>query len=173
MPESDDDLNDPGQDSNLVKNLRQQLEEAHSETKALKAAQRELAFLKAGVNVNAKAGQLLLKSYDGDLSDIEALQNEAKELGVFRGETASDTTAQQQTQDPGQGGGSTSVETGSAARREVAGGEPVDPNQQKPVEQEAREAYDAAIKAQASTEDAQAAWLRVKAERKAKELGLV
>jgi hypothetical protein len=121
------------------------------------------------VDTETKAGKLLLKAYDGDLSDIEALKLEASELGALRGEA---TLVLPQNSDPGQGGQTQNLETGSGARQELAGGSPLDPNQKKPVEQEAREAYETAIKAQASDDDASAAWFGVKVNRKAEELGL-
>lgn len=48
----------------------------------LATAKRELAFHKAGVDLESKAGQLLLKSWDGDL-DVEAIKAEAGELNAL------------------------------------------------------------------------------------------
>lgn len=44
---------------------------------------REMAFLKAGVDTDSKAGKLLLKAYDGDLTDIAALKSEAESIGAL------------------------------------------------------------------------------------------
>ena len=167
MPTEDELLEEQEDDTPTIKLLRSQLKESKGAAKANAAAQRELAFLKAGVDTSTKAGALLLKAYDGDLSDIEALQNEAKELGALRGEQA----APGATGTP-QSESTTTVSTGSQARQEVSGGEPLDPNQKKPIEQVAKEAYDAAIKAQRSDEDALSSWFGAKVGYVAEELGL-
>ena len=169
MSTEDELLEDQEDDTPTIKLLRAQLKESRGASKANAAAQRELAFLKAGVDTDTKAGKLLLKAYDGDLSDVEALKAEAAELGALRGPPPTGTELPQ-TPDPGQG--SVNLETGSGARQELAGGMSVDPNAKKPVDQEAREAYAAAMKAQKSEEDAGADWLNVKVNRKAQELGL-
>lgn len=44
---------------------------------------RESAFLRAGVDTESKAGKLLLKAYDGDLADIDALKAEAESIGAL------------------------------------------------------------------------------------------
>jgi hypothetical protein len=46
------------------------------------ALQRQVAFMKAGVNLDSALGKLLLKGYDGDLSDIEALKADLRDYGV-------------------------------------------------------------------------------------------
>lgn len=68
--------------------LRKQLEDALEANKALKAqleqgtaAQRELAFLKAGIDTSKGAGKLLAKTYDGDL-DPEEILAFAQEYGI-------------------------------------------------------------------------------------------
>lgn len=43
-----------------------------------------MAFLKAGVDTDSKAGKLLLKAYDGDLTDIAALKSEAESIGAIK-----------------------------------------------------------------------------------------
>lgn len=86
---------DPGQQSGS--GLRQQLEAALAENQALKqqveqgsAAQRELAFVKAGIDTENGVGKLLAKTYDGEL-DPEVIKTYAQEYGIEVG-------AQQQTQ---------------------------------------------------------------------------
>ena len=44
---------------------------------------REMAFLKAGVDTDSKAGQLLFKAYDGDL-ETDLIRIEAEELGILK-----------------------------------------------------------------------------------------
>ena len=152
-------------DTPVIKLLRQQLKQTRGAAQEAAATKRELAFLKAGVDVDSKAGKLLLKAYEGDLSDIEALRTEAQELGALKsgtpveGQTAGEPPA-------------APPSTGSADRNAVAGGEPLDPNQKKPVELEAREAFEESIKRQKSQEDALVDWFGVKVNRKAEELGL-
>jgi hypothetical protein len=169
MPIEDELLEEQEDDTPVLKLLRQQLKESRGAAKEAASSKRELAFLKAGVDTETKAGKLLLKAYDGDLSDVEALKAEAAELNCLRGPPQPTGTELPQTQDPTQ---SVNLETGSGARQELAGGASVDPNARKPVAQEAREAYDAAMKAQKSEEDAGADWLNVKVTRRAQELGL-
>ena len=43
-----------------------------------------MAFLKAGVDTDTKAGKLLFKAYDGEL-DTDLLRAEADELGILKG----------------------------------------------------------------------------------------
>lgn len=77
--------------------LRKQLEQVLAENQALKTqldqgqgAQRELAFMKAGVDTTSGPGKLLAKAYDGDL-DPEAIKTYATEYGIEVG--AATTTA--------------------------------------------------------------------------------
>ena len=69
-----------GNDSDSLKNLRQAAE-------AGRKAQREVAFLKAGVDTDSPIGKLLFKSYDGDL-DIEAIKASALEVGAIKAPAA-------------------------------------------------------------------------------------
>src|ERR1019366_972961 len=119
MPIEDELLEEQEDDTPVLKLLRQQLKESRGAAKEAASSKRELAFLKAGVDTETKAGKLLLKAYDGDLSDVEALKAEAAELGALRGPPPTGTELPQ-TPDPGQG--SVNLETGSGARQELAGG---------------------------------------------------
>ena len=65
MSIEDDEEIDEQDNTPLIKRLREQLSQTSAELKESRSAQRELAFIKAGVNTEAKAGQLLLKSWDG------------------------------------------------------------------------------------------------------------
>ncbi len=63
---------------------------------------REMAFMKAGVDTDSKAGQLLFKAYDGEL-DTEAIQAEWQELvptpvPVVEPEPAQETVTETDTQ---------------------------------------------------------------------------
>lgn len=79
---------DETQGQNEGGGLRAQLEAALADKKALQAqlesastAQRELAFMKAGIDTSNGVGKLLAKTYDGDL-DPEEIQAFAEEYGI-------------------------------------------------------------------------------------------
>ena len=172
MPNDDELLEEQEDDTPVLKQLRQRLKDTGGENKALKAQARELAFLKAGVDVETKAGKLLMKSYDGDLADIEALQTEAKELGVYKGPA---TPGQAATQGQVQPGGSVNLEpqnTGSQLRQELAGGAVLDPTKTDPRE-DARTIFEQGMKDNLSWEDAAALWVSSKATRAAKDAGQI
>lgn len=69
-----------------IRSLRQAAEEGRKAVAEAEQARRELAFVKAGVDTESRLGQLLLKTYDGDLS-TEAIKAEATELGMFQTST--------------------------------------------------------------------------------------
>ena len=62
-----------------IKELRDAAERGKKATQELDAMKREMAFLKAGVDTDTKAGQLLYKAYDGEL-ETELIQAEWQEL---------------------------------------------------------------------------------------------
>ena len=62
-----------------IKELRDAADRGKKATQELDAMKREMAFLKAGVDTDTKAGQLLYKAYDGEL-ETEAIQAEWSEL---------------------------------------------------------------------------------------------
>ena len=67
------------QDPGGIKELRDAAERGKKATQELDAVKREMAFLKAGVDTDTKAGQLLYKAYDGEL-ETELIQAEWSEL---------------------------------------------------------------------------------------------
>ena len=67
------------QDPGGIKELRDAAERGKKATQELDAVKREMAFLKAGVDTDTKAGQLLFKAYDGEL-ETESIQAEWSEL---------------------------------------------------------------------------------------------
>ena len=67
-----------------IKDLREAAERGRKASSELDAMKREMAFLKAGVDLEKKAGQLLMKAYDGDL-EPELIRAEAEELGAIVG----------------------------------------------------------------------------------------
>jgi hypothetical protein len=70
-------------DSGGIKELREAAERGRKASQELDDMKREMAFLKAGVDTDSKAGQLLYKAYDGEL-DTDLLRAEAEELGILR-----------------------------------------------------------------------------------------
>lgn len=85
MPENDEQQQSGG-------GLRAQLEAALEEVNSLKqqvstatAAQRELAFIKAGIDTENGVGKLLAKTYDGDL-EPDSIKTFAQEYGIEVGE---------------------------------------------------------------------------------------
>jgi len=62
-----------------IKELRDAADRGRKAMQELDAMKREMAFLKAGVDTDTKAGQLLYKAYDGEL-ETEAIQAEWQEL---------------------------------------------------------------------------------------------
>ena len=73
----------PEEDTGGIKDLREAAERGKKATQELDDMRREMAFLKAGVNTDTKAGQLLYKAYDGEL-ETDLLRAEAEELGILR-----------------------------------------------------------------------------------------
>jgi len=71
------------EDAGGIKELREAADRGRKATQENDALKREMAFLKAGVDTETKAGQLLFKAYDGEL-DTESIKTEADELGLFK-----------------------------------------------------------------------------------------
>ena len=71
------------EDAGSIKDLRDAADRGRKATQELDQVKREMAFLKAGVDTDTKAGLRLFKAYDGEL-DMESLRVEADELGLFK-----------------------------------------------------------------------------------------
>ena len=67
------------QDPGGIRELRDAAERGKKASQELDAVKREMAFLKAGVDTDTKAGQLLYKAYDGEL-ETGLIQAEWQEL---------------------------------------------------------------------------------------------
>lgn len=63
--------------------LRKAADRGRAATAENETLKRELAFAKAGIDTDSKAGKMLLKSYEGDLT-AEAIKAEAEEIGLFQ-----------------------------------------------------------------------------------------
>jgi hypothetical protein len=83
-----DDIQDEG--TGGIKELRDAAERGKKASQELDSMKREMAFLKAGVDTDSKAGQLLYKAYDGEL-ETDLLRAEAEELGILRDTQAAPT----------------------------------------------------------------------------------
>ena len=123
------------EDSGGIKDLREAAERGRKATQELDDIKREMAFIKAGVDTESKAGQLLYKAYDGEL-ETELIQAEASELGILKGDV----------QAPPQD--SPTEDVAGIQEREALAGDSVSPevNTQSPYEQgfqEFQKAYDA------------------------------
>ena len=66
-----------------IKELRDAADRGKKASQELDQMKREMAFLKAGVDTDSKAGQLLFKAYDGDL-ETDLIRIEAEELGILK-----------------------------------------------------------------------------------------
>lgn len=66
-----------------IKELRRAADEGRRAAAEAAAAKRELAFLRAGVDVDSPIGKLLIKSYEGEL-DVEAIKAEAVAVGAVK-----------------------------------------------------------------------------------------
>ena len=64
-------------------NLRKAADEGKAARAELEQMKRQMAFVKAGVDIDTKLGQMLLKTYDGEL-DTEAIKAEATEVGAIK-----------------------------------------------------------------------------------------
>lgn len=65
-----------------IENLERQLQEKDAEATKASQLERQLAFTKAGIDIDSKAGSYFAKAYEGEL-DIEAIKAEAMEVGLI------------------------------------------------------------------------------------------
>lgn len=90
---TDAPTNDDGAgDSSDIKALREAAKHGKAAQAENERLQRELAFAKAGIDTESKLGSMLAKTYEGDLSDIEALKAEWAELNPTAGQQAATPT---------------------------------------------------------------------------------
>lgn len=80
--DQDDDTSgrNPLRDRN--KQLEAELAEERARRAEAEAAQRKLAFIEAGIDVNSPTGKLFAKAYDGEFS-LEAVKAAATEYGLI------------------------------------------------------------------------------------------
>lgn len=90
MADNDPQDQEPHDEPSELRKAADRGRAAQAEAEALR---RELAFAKAGIDTDSKAGKMLLKSYEGELT-VEAIKAEAEEIGLFKPqEPASTETA--------------------------------------------------------------------------------
>lgn len=75
-----------------IKKLRAEAENAKALQRELEAKERQIAFLQAGVDTQSKLGQMLMKTYEGELSP-EAIRAEAVEVGLVSDSGTSEVEA--------------------------------------------------------------------------------
>jgi hypothetical protein len=86
MQEFEDEIQTEGTRDPVRAQLRkveQQLKAAEAKAKELENAARELAFVKAGVDVNAPIAKYFVKGYDGELS-ADAIRVAAQEANLIQ-----------------------------------------------------------------------------------------
>lgn len=69
------------------KNLERKAKEADAAKAEAQAAKRELALLKAGIDLESPTGKLFAKAYDGEAS-VDAIKSAATEYGLIGNESA-------------------------------------------------------------------------------------
>ena len=74
--------NEP-QESPDIRQLRKKAKLADEAEARANAAERKLAIIQAGVDINSPTGKLFLKAYDGD-NDTDSIQTAAQEYGVIK-----------------------------------------------------------------------------------------
>lgn len=65
-----------------MKQLETELAEVRAKAAEAEAAQRKLAFIEAGVDINTPTGKLFAKAYDGEVS-LDAVKAAATEYGLI------------------------------------------------------------------------------------------
>jgi hypothetical protein len=66
---------DPYENAN-IRQLREQAKAADAAEARVAALRREVAFLKAGIDTDSKAGAYLLKGYEGSMDDLARVASE-------------------------------------------------------------------------------------------------
>lgn len=77
-----DETEEPTDPQGLIAHLRRELGKRDKTIKDLRVVEREVAFIKADLDVSTPVGVFFAKNFDGDLSDVESLKSQALALGV-------------------------------------------------------------------------------------------
>lgn len=78
----DEQQPEPSRDRKWVRDLEKRAKDADRVRAEADAARRELAFLKAGIDLDSPQGKLFAKAYDGDFT-VDAVKASATEYGVL------------------------------------------------------------------------------------------
>jgi hypothetical protein len=90
-----DEIEKPGV-RDYIKKLEGENQQLKDEGPGVEALQRENAFLKAGIDLDAPMSEYFIKGYDGDL-DADAIKAEAAKVGVLGGDGPEPTPEQDAT----------------------------------------------------------------------------
>ena len=128
MSDYTDDIDDGQEPQEQKRNWRRDLEDKAREADTAKAeadaAKRELAFIKAGIDLDSPGGKLLAKAYDGPPT-AEAIKAAATEYGVLAPEApavpAAELAAHDRIADAHAGAQGPSEEDGYMAELDKAG----------------------------------------------------
>jgi len=72
----------PNRDRKWVRDLEKRAKDADRVKAEAESAKRELAFMKAGIDLDSPTGKLFAKAYDGEAS-LDAVRSAAQEYGVL------------------------------------------------------------------------------------------
>ena len=139
---------DPSGDPN-IKQLRERAKRTEDAEAALQAANRKVAILESGLDVESPIGQLFVKGYDGEFT-AEALKAEAEKYGVpIKGAAPATETVVEEPTEP----------TGTAERTALSDGAPADTGEDLDPRETSRKNFDTALAAGAPRDVAAGAML--------------
>lgn len=90
---------DESGESGGVRSLREALDRANEKATRADSLERELAFVKAGIDTDSGTGKLLFKAYEGDLTP-EAVKAAAVEAGILKAESGDESGSEPEPQTP-------------------------------------------------------------------------
>lgn len=125
---TDEQVETPAPKRNFRRDLEQKAAEAKQAKAEAEAAKRELALIKAGVNLDSPQGRLFAKGYDG-AADVAAIKAAAIEYGVIESDEPSVPAEELAAHDrlsAAAAVSSHSVDEGSVAVDEVRGAKSMD-----------------------------------------------
>jgi hypothetical protein len=135
-------------------NLREAANRSKQNKAAAEAAQRELAFVKAGVDTDSKIGRLLLQSYDGDLTK-DAITEFCKDIPGALPVASEQTT--ESAEGTTEGTQEATTDTSTRERTALAGDATAPEFTDPDPREEARKAIDTVVEQGGTRDDALAA----------------
>lgn len=82
VTEETEETQESGKDRKWIRDLEKRAKQADQIKAEAESAKRELAFLKAGIDLNTPQGKLFAKAYDGEFT-ADAVKAAAEEYGVL------------------------------------------------------------------------------------------